>query len=221
MQPSDISSCCEILSGSIAKQLYTLCKSGLTFTAAQLGILFHKYLEKLYNAHITIGTHVHQDSKLFKNLYQHINLRSKTPNVRITPLPDTDDDIEIHQYNSVHVNRILEAHKKLIITGTAGSGKSMTMNHILLFCIENKLFVPLFVSLRKFNNDHSSVSLRRLLYETAQTHDLNIEYNDFVRSLKTGHYIILLDGYDEVDPALRGKIKDEIINLSIKYDKNS
>lgn len=106
-----------------------------------------------------------------------------------------------------------------IITGLGGSGKSMFMRHLFLNSILTKFKVPVFVELRQLNQ--KEISLRQLIDDTLAINKLRPDTGYIDRALEAGHFLFLLDGFDEIALAKRAFVTSEIQTFTKRYDKTS
>lgn len=114
--------------------------------------------------------------------------------------------------NKVLLHDLLEAGTPAIIVGGAGSGKSFFMRHLLMESLARAVRIPVFIELRRLNG--TELTLFGLLSETIQHHaaDLNEDYIN--AALRAGHFLLLLDGFDEVETAKRSIVATEILGLT-------
>lgn len=105
-----------------------------------------------------------------------------------------------------------------IITGTGGCGKSMMMRHFLVDSVVDGQKTPIFLELRQLNN--STEVVRDALFRTIRDNGLDVDIDYFEKALNAGHFVILLDGFDELALATRERISKEIRQLAIHYPAN-
>mgnify|MGYP003647326991 CR=1 FL=1 len=116
---------------------------------------------------------------------------------------------------SPNFSSCIKSSKKIIITGTGGSGKSVLMRHLFLDCIAEKDFVPILIELRDLNVDGET--LDELIIETLDTYGFSMS-GDYINKAKSaGHFCFFLDGFDEVNHSIRNKLVSQIHKLSNKY----
>lgn len=120
---------------------------------------------------------------------------------------------------SPSLGELAEISSHLILTGSAGSGKSMMMRHILLNSIIEKKKVPIFIELRQFNTIDLDLIALIIQVLNLNKFDLGSDYID--KALRAGHFVLLLDGYDEVDHSKRNVVRKNIIDLTKLYEKNT
>lgn len=120
-----------------------------------------------------------------------------------------------------NVTNLLKISNKLIITGTGGIGKSILLKHLFLNTIENTEYIPVLIELRKFNNiEPKDISLYNAIYQKLSDNGFKLEDEYYSYSLSEGGYVILLDGFDEVNREKVGKVSEEIKNFTGKYNDN-
>jgi predicted NACHT family NTPase len=120
--------------------------------------------------------------------------------------------------HSPGINEIQKISRCIVITGSAGCGKSMMMRHLLLNSIVSKNKVPIFIELRQFNS--SDTDIRTLIYETLRIHKFNLDKEYIDKAFQIGHFILFLDGYDEVISTKRSHVTKCIQDFSKQYDQN-
>ena len=119
------------------------------------------------------------------------------------------------------INNILRFGNKIIITGTGGIGKSTLLKHLFLNTSKDTPYIPILIELRTLNViDSEKISLYSILYKNLIDNGFKMEDKYFEYSLEEGAYVILFDGYDEVNKNNMQRVSSEIISLSGKYPKN-
>lgn len=113
------------------------------------------------------------------------------------------------------IKKILDFTKRITITGTGGSGKSILLKHLFLDCIQQKLFTPILIELRDLNSHDGTLS--SYIFEVISNFGFKSN-DDYINGANSaGHFCYFFDGYDEIDPKLRKKIIREISALAKKY----
>lgn len=116
---------------------------------------------------------------------------------------------------------ILDISNKLIITGTGGIGKSLLLKHIFLHTAQYGYYIPVLIELRKFNQlDVKEISLYAAIYQNLSDNGFRLDKKYFSYSLDAGGYVILLDGFDEVNRDKAQKVFEQIESFSQRYNKN-
>lgn len=139
-----------------------------------------------------------------------------------TPLYDffvpLDLTTQVRRLSAPGVGDLAHISRCGILIGSGGSGKSMMMRHLLVNSITTLERIPVFLELRQLNQ--TSDTLRSALVETIRSFGLEIDEASLDETLESGHLIVLLDGFDEVENSSRKKIVREIQRLAVHYPKN-
>lgn len=119
------------------------------------------------------------------------------------------------------ITNFLNIGSKFIVTGTGGSGKTILLKHLFLNTAETTDYIPIMIELRRFNScEVKDISLFSAVYQTLKENGFSLEEEYFEYSLKEGAYIILLDGFDEVNRDKEDKVTSEIRSFSNQYNSN-
>ena len=116
---------------------------------------------------------------------------------------------------------ILDINNKLIVTGIGGIGKSLLLKHFFLNIAQYGHYIPVLIELRKFNQmDGKEISLYDAIYQNLSDNGFKLADKYYKYSLEAGGYVILLDGFDEVNRDKAQKVFDQIQSFSQRYNKN-
>lgn len=113
----------------------------------------------------------------------------------------------------------LFAHNNYVtILGHAGCGKTMILRHLFLAACNKSAKIPLVVELRKLKDYDGTFKD----YISDKVFNLRISQNFGIanRMLKTGEFLFLLDGYDEIAFAQKDKITHELEEFVDCYPQN-
>lgn len=111
----------------------------------------------------------------------------------------------------------LQLNKRVVISGTAGSGKSTFCKSIFLDLVEKPIGIfPIFVELRHLNTG-SGTSLFEYVLNTLSDIEPTFTKSQLEYSLKLGKVLLIFDGFDELNNELREKYEKEIVNIAAKY----
>jgi hypothetical protein len=162
----------------------------------------------------------------FTKYQRHLSKRYgkvKTLLYRETPVPISECYIGLHLKNDslslseVDVIKNLEKLSRVVISGSAGTGKSMIMKYILL---HNAMWgykkLPVFIELRSINNS-PDVSIKSRVLAAMQAHMRKFSEDLLDFGFKSGSYILLLDGFDEVDNEYKAACERDILDLSNEF----
>jgi hypothetical protein len=106
----------------------------------------------------------------------------------------------------------------VVITGSGGSGKSMLMRHLFLNTLDLKKKVPVFLELRELNQKRRTI--QEFLNETLSSNKFTLDDEYIQKALKSGHFALFLDGFDEIGLTIRNAVSNDIRQLAKKYDGN-
>ncbi|EAS51584.1 conserved hypothetical protein [Aurantimonas manganoxydans SI85-9A1] len=123
---------------------------------------------------------------------------------------------ELLSYDEILYRFIRE--RRVVVTGIAGQGKSLLLKSLFLdACTIDIGFVPVFIELRQYAGEDFSVEaaiLDRLNGLTKQHSE------EFLQALlQNGSFLVMLDGYDEVPPAVRDHVQRQIMRFSDTFDR--
>lgn len=182
------------LAGKIAKPL-------LDRAIVDLGIGLHSYLEASYNKCRYFKTILNPGQPLeVLDYYVNISLSSKKRTIA---------DVDLVQE--------LPKLRHVVVTGLAGSGKSMFMKYLTVCRFENPQgLVPLFVELRTLNNI-SQKDLIEFIRASCTAKGYPISSEQFKLALSAGTFILILDGFDELNHEFRDKVSSQILEICDLY----
>lgn len=122
------------------------------------------------------------------------------------------------KYPDVMISELTLTRSFHVVTGSAGKGKSMTMRHLFLDSIRHRERVPIFIELRKLNE--GDISLVDLLNKTLEENHFDLGPEYFNEALTLGHFILFLDGFDEIADEKRDGVQSEILQITKRFDRN-
>jgi len=166
---------------------------------------FKEYYHRTYKKLSVINTLVFNNSQRFlKDIYLPLTLVAKNED-KIKYKVDSFPEFLSDEYQNI------------LITDTAGMGKSTLMKKIFIDSIDKNLGIPIIIELRRLNKD------KKLVDEILeQLNSLNKEFNSkFLLELLTeGGFIIILDGYDEISLNDRDIVTNDIQSFISKASEN-
>ena len=119
------------------------------------------------------------------------------------------------------INNIIEIGNKIIISGIGGIGKTTMLKHFYLNTIDDTSYIPVLVELRMVNSmSLDKIAMQDIIYCNLVNNGFRMEEKYYEYSLEEGGYVILLDGFDEINREKIPKLTEEIINFSGKYPQN-
>jgi hypothetical protein len=166
---------------------------------------FREYYHRTYKKLAVINTLVFNNSQRFlKDIYLPLTLIS------------TNDEIIMHKVDS-YPSQICEEYGNILVTDTAGMGKSTLMKRIFIDIIDSNIGIPIIVELRRLSKD------KTLLNEILkQLNSLNKDFDStlLLDLLSEGGFIIILDGYDEISLTDRYFVTADIQDFISKASNN-
>lgn len=170
---------------------------------------FEEYLYRSYKKYSFINTLVLKNQqKLLKNIYLPLTLQvrdygySSIVKQRITGYPKEF----IAGYNG-----------KLLITDTAGMGKSTLVKRMFVDVIDQGYGIPICIELRRLSSD------RTILKEIQeQINSITSDFNEdlLLELIQMGSFIFFLDGYDEITSDNRSVVTSNIQDFIAKACDN-
>jgi predicted NACHT family NTPase len=113
------------------------------------------------------------------------------------------------------IERIIKP-ARIVVSATAGYGKSMVMRYIALSLYESpRGRIPIFLELRHLNRVTSPDILTFIHSTYRRVSDVQIEA--LRQGLSAGAFVILLDGFDELNHELRPIIENQILELTREF----
>jgi len=174
---------------------------------------FEEYLNRIYKkcSYVHIITFQNQQ-KLLKDIYVPLTLG------RANQLENENDSKkeEILVVDS-YKHDFISKYKKILITDTAGMGKSTLIKFLLLSCIEENKATPILIELRKLSGEKTILNF---LYEEINSLDQKIDQNFILELIKQGDFLFLFDGYDEIRESEKEKVTAQIKDFINKAGNN-
>jgi predicted NACHT family NTPase len=186
----------------ISSNLIGRFKKAFTVIKVDLRISFIEYLKKSFNKYSKLKTIIYRtDPKFIYDFFEFNDLRSP---LGIISSKDSNDILNISNY--------------LIISGIGGLGKSVLLKHVFLDQLMNQKRIPVFIELKEFNEFEGS------FYSFIQSRMINLGFKDLNESLKyalkSGVFVLLFDGFDEVHSSKRNTLNSQINELCDNYPNN-
>lgn len=115
-----------------------------------------------------------------------------------------------------------QSNSKIVISGLAGSGKSMFLKHSFRRVIESgNPHYPIFFELRALNGMPGKTNdfLLSEIFRSIQSCCDSFTRAQFNYGLKSGSFYFLLDGFDELRQEIRDQISSDITGLARNHNK--
>jgi len=95
--------------------------------------------------------------------------------------------------------KILEKYKRVLISDSAGMGKSTLSKWIALKLIEDTLSIPVLIELKRLTSDNKLIDE---IFKQIDPLDKSFDKELIFKFLEFGQFTILLDGFDEYNMSL-------------------
>jgi predicted NACHT family NTPase len=165
---------------------------------------FTEYLNRSYQKFSTLNILV------FPN--QQINIKSIYLPLSITSTKD-HNKYKIDTFKK----EFIEPYQRILISDTAGMGKSTLMKWIGLSLTEQKFSIPILIELKKLNSKHSVIDE---IYNQLDPIDKSFDKDFVIKFLELGGFTILLDGFDEIQYEHRESVILDLKDFISKASKN-
>lgn len=146
---------------------------------------FQEYLFRSYKKYGIINTLVQNNHQVeLKNIYIPLTLRSVNSTI-------TDGQILIDGFPKA----FLKDNRNILITDTAGMGKSTLTKRMFLDVIDSKCGIPIYVELRRLDYEHDLVSE---IIQQLNSLSKEVDKKLILKLFQTGDFVFFFDGYDEI-----------------------
>ncbi len=169
---------------------------------------FEEYLCRTYKKHSIINTLVLRNGqRLLQDIYIPLTIYKETIH------KNEEEKIQITGYPE----SLLKKYNKILITDTAGMGKSTLAKRIYLDIIENGFGIPMYIEMRRLSESRSILNeIKEQVGSLSKDFDSNLLY----RFIQTGGFIFILDGYDEISLKDRSSVTNQIQDFISKANNN-
>jgi hypothetical protein len=173
---------------------------------------FQEYLERSYTKYSIVNTLVfHNSQRLLKEIYVAQTLKKEH---------GSEDDKETAKIEKLPVS-LIKKYKKILITDTAGMGKSTIMKRMFVDLIDSGLGVvgiPIYIELNKLNKEHTILhEIQKELSSLSEQFDNGL----LLKFIQTGGFIFFLDGFDEISISDRNEVTNDIQTFVSKAGTNN
>lgn len=142
-----------------------------------------KYLEWAYESYIYMQTLVFKDDRVLINvLYYPLSLVCK-------------EDGRTYKIDG-YPNYLFNTYNKVMISSSAGMGKSTIMKYMFISAIEEKIGIPIFIELKRLKSNNTILDE---IIEKVKPISNNFKNEELLLLIEQGNFIFFLDGYDEIN----------------------
>lgn len=138
---------------------------------------------------------------------------------RMSGVRDPKPEITI---SDATVEALENESKYIIIQGTGGIGKSMFLTHLFLSSADKYDCtgrLPIMVSLKDYRE--TTVGIVDLLWKAVKEYDSSVSQKSIIEMLEDKRLILLLDGLDEIQSALRDSFNKDLEAFIKSYSGNT
>lgn len=173
---------------------------------------FQEYLERSYTKYSIVNTLVfHNSQRSLKEIYVPQTL------VKEHRSEDNEKTTRIDELPVL----LIKKYKKILITDTAGMGKSTIMKRMFIDLIDRGLDVvgiPIYIELNKLNKEKTILSvIQEVLSPLSKQFDNDL----LLKLIQTGGFIFFLDGFDEISISDRNEVTNDIQTFISKAGTNN
>lgn len=189
-----------------------------TITSAAIEIFTNRltdYILQQEQRHSYLSTIVFQHQKSLSELYIPLTLISANEAIRAKKI----DEIKVDKFRK----EIFDQNGKILITDTAGMGKSTLSKFLFIECLKSNDKVPFFIELRHLTDKIGvlDVITKQLNPPTTEDDEQKFQKKHIQRMLKKNELLFIFDGYDEIIPTYREKITKDLKELIELYPQHN
>lgn len=165
---------------------------------------FVEYLSRVYKRNSVVNTLVLRNNQmLLKNIY-----------IPLTIIIDKDkEEVVINGYPQ----ELMKKYQYLLITDTAGMGKSTIAKRMFLDVVDNGYGIPIFIDLRRLS---SNKSILEEIHDQINSLEKQFDTQLLLHFLQSGDFIFFFDGYDEIPLKYKESVTTDIQNFITKASAN-
>ncbi len=147
-------------------------------------LVFHTYIKNSYDKYSKIKTILYRiEPKYIYDFFVAPTLEKE--NGKYVQTDDVDNILNISHF--------------VIIQGTGGIGKSTLLKHLFINELEKKGLIPIFIELKDFNDIKTDdYEISDIVFEKLNILGSKLKKEYLEYALKSGCFLFLLDGYDEI-----------------------
>ena len=169
---------------------------------------FADYLIEVYKNQFVMNTIVFKNQqKTIEELYIPLHLN------KISNDSKDQECIKIDSYK----DELMPKYKRIIISDTAGMGKSTIMKWLFIHAIKEGKGIPIFIELRKLSEDNNVI---KEIFKNINPIDNQFNTQYVLNLLKRGDFIFFFDGYDEIPTNDKVKVTEDLQRFISKAGEN-
>lgn len=189
----------------IARELVGAAKKEWDKFTVDFDLVFSKYLKKAEEKYSRVKTILYRtEPKYIYNFFECPTLMKG----------------RMKRINGNDVNNILDESHFVIIQGSGGIGKSTLLKHFFLNELTKKDLIPIFIELKDINSEVSDIKISDFIFKRLDTLGSTIKSDNLEYALKSGCFLFLFDGYDEIASDKKDYFFKELDAFCDKYTNN-
>ena len=110
--------------------------------------------------------------------------------------------------------QLFDTGRCILVVDYAGMGKSTLTKYIFRCALRELQKIPVLVELRRIKDGETLLDLMCLDFVGEAKGGVR---DELIGAMEEGNFVIFLDGYDELSPAVRQRISEEISKLSAEF----
>ncbi|WP_405222585.1 NACHT domain-containing protein [Dokdonia sp. Asnod1-B02] len=170
--------------------------------------------DSFFEIGLTDYLHSQTDKYYFTNTFLHRSEKVKFQNIYY-PIKATYKNLTTDFQN---LDELFIEYNNITIVGSAGSGKTTLIKHIFLQTIRDYSRIPILIELRNLNDFEGD--LEKLITEKILKSKVKPTDSIFKRTLESGDFLFLLDGYDEIFSDKKQEINRQMELFVDSYSNN-
>lgn len=169
---------------------------------------FEEYLYRAYKKYSILNTLVFKNEQRYlKELYIPLTIVKEEHHTKDRTM------VKMDKYPAEVINE----YDKILITDTAGMGKSTLTKYLFLDVIENGHGIPIYIEMRRLAKDRS---ILQDIQEQINSLSKDFDHALLLRLIQTGGFVFFLDGYDEIPLGERSVVTTELQDFISKASNN-
>lgn len=118
------------------------------------------------------------------------------------------------------IDNLLELSHFLIVQGTGGIGKSIFLKHLFKNEVDKKEYIPVFIELKELNLLNNDYEISDFIFERLHNLGSTIKKEYMEYALKSGCFLFLFDGYDEIITDKKDAFFHKLDNFCDRFSNN-
>lgn len=167
---------------------------------------FTEYFYRTYKRISIVNTLVFNNTQCFlKDIYIPLTLKKAD---------HSEKKFKIEHYP----DELISTYERLLITDTAGMGKSTLMKKIFIETVDKSKSIPVLIELRRLTKSNTIIDE---IHQQINSIDKNFDESLLLELIKIGGFTFILDGYDEISLSERESVTSDVQKFIHKVPNNN